>query len=271
MIRALSNFLLLAVVCLLCNSLFAQDKALRERLAAAHAQYYTPTASGLTSFQCQAAIDWKSSLERWSGQSIPDDNPFLKYLQAVHLSVSDQLKGNGSLDWVDTAAPPDGKEDSIKQMREGFQTMMTGFFQSWNAYLNGSMVTLPDNTVTLTAVGDGMHLSGKADSMTIDEDFDKNTLLTQVNVISPAVKVLARPTFANTSDGLIVSSISNVINQPPTAPQQETEISIDYANVESFQLPSHIAMNVKNTALIEIDFSACHVSLADWAKKTVRH
>jgi len=111
------------------NPALTQDKALHDRLAAAHAQYYTPTASGLTSFQCQAMIDWKASLERWSGQQIADDNQFLKYLQTVHLSVSDQLRGNGSLDWVDTAAPPEGKEASVKQMREGFQSMIAGFFR----------------------------------------------------------------------------------------------------------------------------------------------
>lgn len=210
-------------------------------------------------------------LERFSGSSIPDDNPFLKYLQTVHLSVSDQLRGNGSLDWADTAAPPEGKGDAAKQLRDGLQTMVAGLFTSWNAYMNGSMVPLPDNTVTLSAAGDGVHLSGSADDMKIDEDFDKNMLLTQALVVSPALKVLAKPTFVDTADGLVVSAIVNLVNQPPSAPQTEADIRIDYTKVDSFQLPSRVVFDIKNTGVIEVDFSACHASLADWAKKPESH
>jgi hypothetical protein len=63
----------------------AQDKTAADRLIAAHGQYYTPTASGLRSFHCEATIDWKAMLARFGPAEIPDDNPTLKYLQTVHL------------------------------------------------------------------------------------------------------------------------------------------------------------------------------------------
>jgi len=72
--------------------------------------------------------------------------------------------------------------------------------------MNGSMVPLPDSAVTLTAVGDGIHLNGKTGDMVVDEDFDKNMLLTQALVVSSEIKVLAKPTFANTADGLIAAT-----------------------------------------------------------------
>jgi hypothetical protein len=87
----------------------AQDKAASDRLIVARGQYYTPTASGLKSFRCEATIDWKALLTRFGGTEIPDDNPVLKYLQTVHLSVTDQLKGQASMEWSDTGVPPRGK------------------------------------------------------------------------------------------------------------------------------------------------------------------
>lgn len=258
---------LLALACLSCASSRAQDKEARDRLAAAHAQYYTPTASGLKSFHCEASIDWKAMLSRFAGSDVPNDNPALKYLLTVNLAITDDLRGKGSLEWIDKEEPPQNMKPAMQQMQEGFRTTVAGFFQSWNAYMNGSMVPLPDSTVTVTKSGDGVHLSGTTKEMALDEDFDKNMILTQALVVSPTLKVLAMPTFTPTSDGLIVSTVLSQVHQPPTAPETDATFRIEYANVQSFQIPSRIVFDIKNTGIIDIGLSACQVTASDWAKK----
>ena len=242
------------------------EKSPRERLNAAHAQYYTPTASGLKSFTCDATMDWKEMLKRFSGKEIPDDNPVLKYLESVHLSVSDEFRGEGTLEWIGSA-PPAGKEEALGQMRHGLQTAVAGFFQSWNAYMNGSMVPFPDQSMVLTSSGDGLHVSSVAKDTTIDEDYDKNLLLTQVLVVRPDIKVLATPTYTATDDGLIVTSVKSLVNQPPSAPQTEATFRIDYARVSDYQIPSRVVLDIKNTGEIELGFSGCKATMADWARK----
>jgi hypothetical protein len=258
---------LLALVCLGCLCAQAQDQEARDRLFAAHAQYYTPTASGLKSFHCDAAIDWKAMLSRLSGTDIPDDNAALKFLLGVHLAVNDDLRGKGSLEWNHPEEPPESKKAAILQIQEGLQTSVSGFFQTWNAYMNGSMVPLPDNSVVVTKSGDGVHLSGKAKDMSFDEDFDKNMLLTQALVVGPTLKVLAVPTFAKTSDGLLISSVASEVHQPPTAPETNATFRIEYAKVDSYQIPSRVVFDIKNTGVIEIGLSACKVTVAEWARK----
>lgn len=63
---------------------------------------------------------------RFSGTEISDDNPTLKYLQTIHLSVADDLKGQGSLGWTSPDDPPAGEDGPIKQIREGMQTAVGG-------------------------------------------------------------------------------------------------------------------------------------------------
>lgn len=258
----------LVIPCLCSSQISAQDKAARDRLFAAHAQYYTPTASGLKAFRCEATIDWKAMLTRFSGTEIPEDNPMLKYLQTVHLSVVDQVKGKGSLEWSDTGVPPDGKEAGVKQMRDGLQIMASGFFQSWNAYMNGTMVPLPDNSVEVTSAGDGVHLRGTSGDAKFDEDFDKNMLLTQAVVDSPQTRVVAIPTYVRTEDGLVISTVSSRLNQPPSAPPMDVTLRVEYAKVDSFQIPSHVVYDIKNVGVIELAFNACQVSVANPAKKS---
>jgi hypothetical protein len=263
MIRNVMHPLVLVIACLSWTSILAQDKAARDRLFAAHGQYYTPTASGLRSFRCEAIIDWKAMLTRFGGAEISEDNPTFKYLQGVRLSVVDQLNGKGSIEWTDTNVPPEGKEQAVKQIRDGLQTMMGGFFQSWNAYMNGSMVPFPDNSVTVKRAGDGIHLHGTATNTQFDEDFDKDMLLTQVVVETTEMKVVAIPIYVRTNDGLVISGVTSKINQPPSAPQVEVTFRVEYAQVDSFHIPSHIVYDVKNVGVIEIGFNACRVSVAE--------
>lgn len=267
MTRKISCLLLTATLCLACTSVLAQNKDPRARLTAARALYYTPTTTGLKSFHCDAAIDWKSMLTRLSGVDIPDDNPALKFLQTVHLSIDDELKGDGSLGWSSESDPPQDKAAAIKQIQDGLKTSVSGFFQTWNAYMNGSMVPAPDSSLTVADTPDGVHLSGKSAGSSFDEDYDKNMLLTKVLVVNTNMKVLATPAFDSTEDGLLISSVTSVINQPPTAPPAQAIFRIDYAKVESLQIPSHVVFDIKNTGVIEIAFNSCRVSLADWAAK----
>ncbi len=260
------SLLLVAVASLCGTSTLAQDKAAINRLTLAHGQYYTPTASGLKSFHCEATIDWKALLERISGAKLPDDNPALGYLQTVHLSVEDQLKGKGSIEWSDTSIPPKGAEEGVHQMRGGLQTMMEGFFQSWNGYMNGGMVPLPDKTVDVTTDGTKTHLHGTSANVIFDEDYDENMLLIQAVVATPEMKVVAVPTYVRTDDGLVISSVASEVNQPPSAAPVDVTFRVEYAKVNSFQIPSHVVYNVKNVAVIEVGFSTCQVSTADSAQ-----
>ena len=259
------SFLLFAVACVCGASALAQDKAAINRLSLAHGQYYTPTASGLKSFRCDATIDWKALLERL-GAKVPEDDPWLKYLQSVHLSVVDQLKGTGSMEWSDTAVPPAGKDQNVQQTRGGLQTMFEGFFQSWNAYMNGGMVPLPDKTVEVTTEGMRTHLHGESTNLKLDEDYDENMLLIKAVVESPEMKVVAVPTYVRTDDGLIVSTVVSQVNQPPSAAPVQVTLRVAYTKVDSFQIPSHVVYDVKNVAVIEVGFSGCQVSTADSAK-----
>jgi TonB family protein len=266
--RKVTYLLLFVIVCFFIPSILAQDKAASDRLSAAHAQYYTPTANGLKSFQCAAKIDWKAMLMSFSETDIPEDNPTLKYLQTVQLSVMDQLKGKGSMEWIDRGAPPEGKEEAVKKMRDWLQTMVEGLFKSWNGYMNGDMVPFPDKNLTVTTAGAVIHLHGTSTSMKVDEDFDQNMLLTQVVVDTPEIKLVAIPTYARTADGLVISSVVSQVNQPPSAPQTEVTFHVEYAKVDSFQIPSHVVYGIKNVGVVEIGFNACQVSLADSTQQT---
>src|ERR1700744_5294293 len=199
----------------------AQTTSPNTKLLSARALYYTPTVQGLKSFRCSVDFDWKDFLARYTNADVKDDNPYLQYLRTIHLTVSDELSGDGKLEWTTSSAAPEGKEEAVAKIKDGMQQMMVGFFSSWNGYMNGNMVPAPDATTTVTENGDGLRLHAAAETTEGTELFDKNMLLTEAHVVHPASDFYAYPTYTDTSDGRVISAIRTVFRQPPTAPPAE--------------------------------------------------
>jgi hypothetical protein len=243
----------------------AQTAPANTKFMSARALYYTPTVDGLKSFRCTVDFDWKDFLSRYSGTDMQDDNPILQYLRSIKLTASDDLNHDGHLEWITSSAPPAGKEDSIAKMKDGMQQMMVGFFSSWNAYMNGNMVPLPDSTTTITESTDGFRLHAASESTDVTELFDKNFLLTEAHVVQPVADVYAYPTFTDTPDGRIVSAIRTVFRQPPSAPPAELNIRVSYAPVDGFQLPARLDYELKNVGAFTFKFSACSAQKSDKA------
>jgi hypothetical protein len=241
------------------GALRAQTTSPNTKLLSARALYYTPTTQGLKSFHCTVDFDWKDFLTRYSGADVKDDSPYLQYLRTIHLAVSDELSGDGKLEWTTSSATPEGKADAVAKIRDGMQQMMVGFFSSWNGYMNGNMVPAPDATTTVTENGDVLRLHAAAETTEVTELFDKNLLLTEAHVVQPASDVLAYPTYVDTPDGRVISSIRTVFRQPPTAPPAELNIRVSYTPVQNFRIPDTLSYELKNVGSFEFKFSACSV------------
>lgn len=248
------------LACVLARPAIAQTPALDQRLLMARSLYYTPTTAGLHTFSCTVSTDWKAFLTKASGNDVPDDNPLLVYLSSAHMTISDALSGEGKLQWSNPAVPAASIAESSAKMQEGLSQMFSGFFDSWNAYLNGTMVPAADKTTKLTAVNDGIHLHAVDGKITVDEDFDKNMLLTRAHVLTGDTDVDATPTFTDTPDGRVVVEIDSAVRQPSTAPPMLVGISVTYQNVATYRIPETIHYEVKNVAQLDFKLGDCTVN-----------
>ena len=255
---------LAAAVCLITPSLLqtahgqtAPDA--QTRINQAKALYYTPTSTGLKSFHCDVTVDWKDLLARFGAAGLPDTDPHLVYLNSIKLSLDDNLTGTGSLNWVapSGSASPD---DSTEKIRGGMLQMVSGFFQSWNPFMNGSYIPKLDATTTAKPEGDGLLIHSGDDATNVNEHFDKTMLLTDMHVITSGVDVDAHPTFLETPRGRIISVLKSEVHQPPTAPAMMVTMSTTYAPVSTYQLPSTLTFTVQNVGDFLFKLSACKIN-----------
>jgi len=259
-----------AVVMLLltASSAGTQADAAMQRYLLARATYYTPTADGLRTFDCKVSADWKDFLSRASGKDIGEDHPAVKYLNSVNITVHNTLRSKAEVHWGETAPAPANLQDGTTKMREGIAQMLEGYFQSWNAYLNGAMVPLPDKSTKISFTPEGTHLAAIAPKMSVDEDFDKNMLLTRVHVLTDGNDTIAMPTFTDTARGRTISEVRSEVRQPQTAPPVYITLAAKYQTVAGYEIPSVLHFEVQNVTQLDFALTGCVVNTASPAAET---
>lgn len=225
----------------------------------ARALYYTPVDVGLQGFHCDVQFDWKSFMQKATNQSVPDDDARLKYLRTIQLAVDDDLQGTGELHWVAPTPAPEGTEESVGKIRDGMQQMWSGFFQSWNGFLTGNMVTL-DTTSAVTRANGGYHVTAHTKAGLAEEQYDDKLVLQTVHVATPVLDSTVSPGFTPSPQGLLVTTIRSAYKQPPSLDVTEVLMKVTYAPVDKFQLPSELAVSV-GPANFDFHLANCTVKL----------
>ena len=209
----------------------------------ARALYYTPVDTGLQGLHCEVNFDWRDFMQKANNATLPTGDPRLAYLQSVKLSIDDDLRGQGSLNWTAPGPEPDGTEDSIEKIRGGLQQLMSGFFQTWNGFFTGDIVTL-DTTSTVEQTPAGFHVRTGNSADFAEEQFDPKLILQTVHVATPEYDSTIAPTFLQGPHGLLVTSMRSQYRKPPASDPIDVVMGVTYAPVASFQLPSEIKVSV---------------------------
>lgn len=228
----------------------------------ARSLYYTPAANGMQSFHCDVAFDWKSFLDKASGTTIPEDNPALVYLRSLKLTVDDDLQVGGTLKWSSESQPPADATENIKQTMDGLSQTWAGFFQAWNQFMNGSMVNPADEKTLVERNEAGFRMYTKDEGSLAEEQFDKALLLQSIHVTTPQMDVVMKPLFDDTTHGKIIREIRGGYREPVTAPAVTMIMTVQYATVSGFELPSTVQMEVENVAHFDFHVSGCTVKKA---------
>ncbi len=212
-------------------------------LTKARSLYYTPVDSGLQGFHCEVNFDWHEFMQKAANSPIPAGDPRLAYLQAVKLSIDDDLRGQGRLNWTAPGPEPDGTEDSVEKVRGGLQQLWSGFFQTWNGFFTGDIVTLDTKSIVEQTAA-GYHVLTGTSADFAEEQYDPKLLLLSVHVATPEYDSTIVPTFVPGVHGLTVTSMRSQYRKPPAADPTAVVMQVKYAPVADFQLPAEVKIAV---------------------------
>ncbi len=228
---------------------------------AARMLYDTPIDRGLQGFQCDVVFNWKQFLEKAVNGPVEENNERLAYLRSIKLSVTDDLNSTGELHWVAPTTAPDASEASIGQIRSGMQALWGGFFQSWNGFMTGDLVSIADKNTTVERTANGFHVFSSQNGKVAEETYSGDFTMESLHVSTPQTDNMLSPVFEVTPRGRLVTNLNSVVKQPPTAPGTTINTTIHYAPVNGFQLPAEVLINVAGTASFDFGLNNCTVKM----------
>jgi hypothetical protein len=247
----------LLLTMLFCPAIASAQTAPAMAVRRARALYYTPVDRGLESLRCDVGFDWKQFMEKAANQAVPADDARLRYLESIQLSVEDNLHGTGELHWTAPGPPPDASEESVTRIRDGVQQLWSGFFESWNNFVTGDLVTLDANAM-VEATPSGYHVGVRTGSSLAEEQYDPALLLKSVHVTTPTLDSTMLPSFTSSAQGLLITTMRSSVRQPPTAEPTNVVMQVQYQPVQTFQVPSQLDVSV-GPAAFRFQLSHCTV------------
>ncbi len=239
----------------------AESRSPAAEFSKARALYDTPIDRGLESFTCDVAFDWKEFLVKATSAPVQDTDERLAYLRSIHLTITDDLKSAGALHWAAPTTAPDASEDSIGKLRTGLEALWSGFFQSWNGFATGEMVSPPGGSAVVTRTADGLTVTARENGKLAEQRYSRELRLESLHVVTPSVDSAMTPSFLETPQGLVLASMQSVDRQPPSAAPVQVATTVQYASVNGFQLPSAVTIDVAGTARFAFQLSGCTVGM----------
>ena len=258
MISRLLSLLALFVIAAPGHSQAVTGEARTSLLTAARAQYYNLRFQGLKSFSCNVDVDWNAIFTEAAGAPLPADNPMMVYLLKSRLGLKETVATGAEVTWANTGTPPDSVAASVNQLRGGVKQMLSGFFETWTANINGDLFSKDVTSVTATNGGylvDEKSPGGNSDTLT----FNKDMLLSHVSNKSAGVVTEIDPRYSKTPQGLLVNDIEADSKQTAAEPPTHVSMTTDYQTVEGFQLPNTIVLSVRNIATFKLKLTGCVV------------
>ncbi len=254
----------ISALCILSSTMYAQEtRSPAAAFSKARALYDTPVDRGLQSFTCDVAFDWKDFLVKATSAPVQDTDERLAYLRSIHLTISDDLNGAGTLHWAAPTTAPDASEDSIAKLRTGFEALWSGFFQSWNGFATGEMVSPPGGNAAIERTTEGFTVIARENGKLAEQRYSRDLRLESLHMVTPSLDSAMTLTFTETAQGLVLASMQSVDRQPPSAAPVQVATTVQYASVNGFQLPSAVTIDVAGTARFAFQLSGCTVGMKD--------
>jgi len=227
-------------------------------LVSARTQYYNLGFLGVKSFTCNVDVDWDGIFKQFNGTPLPADSPMMIYLAKSRLGVKETVATGAEITWANTGTPPDSVAASVNQLRGGVKQMLSGFFETWTANINGDLLSKDVTSVTATNGGylvDEKSPGGDNDTLT----FNKDMLLSHISNTSAGVVTEIDAQYLKTPQGLLVNDIEADSKQTVAEPPTHVTMTTDYQTVEGFQLPNTIMLSVRNIATFRLKLTDCTV------------
>jgi hypothetical protein len=216
----------------------------KEIVRQSRAAYYSLRRLGLIEFECSVKPNWELVLQEQLKADPPSAQTALKLLNGLHFVVT--LDPNGQVKLTHTAdqAAPNAKAaEGFKDIFDGMDQAMSGFFDTWSPFMLSSPFPAVESDYLLEDLGDGYRLSYKDGDASVVTSVTRDFGITEVLVSSARFKSSLKPQFTKTGQGFVLSGYEALYTGTSEATAVHLHVKINNQDVNGLQLPQKLNLD----------------------------
>jgi hypothetical protein len=213
----------------------------REVVKKARDSYYSLKRLGLIEFRANIRPNWDVMLK---GEPTPPEA--MKLLNGLHFSI---LFGEGGNVIVNHQADVPPKNETVakgyKDIFEGVDNAIYGFFETWNLFMFGSPFPEPDTVYELQDLGASYLLKYAEPKNMVATTFGKDFYIKEIQVTGESFSGAIKPQFKKTEHGYIIVAYQGSYSSVAGNQTSDLQVSIQYTEVNGLEVP--VKLNVEGT------------------------
>jgi hypothetical protein len=236
---------ILFLICAACAPAgFAAGQSNRKEIVSqARQASYSLRRLGLVEFQCNIKPNWEPVLREQLKTDPASGQAALKLLDGLHFAMTLDRDGRVKVTHqADQAAPNEKAAEGHKQICDGLDLAMSGFFDTWSPFMLTSAFPEVESEYRLEDLGNGYRLSYKEGDASVVTDMTRDFGITEILVSSASLKSSLKPHFTKTRQGFVLAGYEATYT-PASGLVTHLNTQVDYQSVSGLQLPHKLNLD----------------------------
>jgi hypothetical protein len=231
--------LLCLVVSVVCAAgTCAAQTSNREVISKARSSYYSLKRLGLIEFRANIRPNWELILK--GGPASPEA---MKLLNGLHFSILFGESGNVVVNHqADFPPKNDVVAKGYKDIFEGVDNAIYGFFETWNLFMFGSPFPEPDSAYELQDLGAGYLLTYAEPKNKVATTFGKDFDIKEIQVSGDSFSGAIKPQFKKTEHGQIIVAYKGSYLNAAGNLTSDLQVNIQYNEVSGLEVPLKVTV-----------------------------
>jgi hypothetical protein len=234
-----------AFACLILLILLAPDSLAADRkeiLRQARAAYYNLKTQGMVGFQCQVKPEWE-----FLDKVMTDDeghNKVMPILRQVHFKVVVGPSGDTTVSHQSGEDSPNSDvAERVKKVVDGFDQIISGFFQTWQGFMTTSPFPEVEDSYQLEDLGEKFKLNYHQENTEVQMTMDRGFAIREVVFKMPQANVTLQPRFDLEGNKFVLSGydFENVL---PSGENQQGSVTIQNQNLDGLVFPLRVGIKM---------------------------
>ena len=213
----------------------------RDVISKARSSYYSLKRLGLIEFRANIRPNWEVILK--GGTTSPEA---MKLLNGLHFSILFGESGNVVVNHQ-ADFPPQNEvvAKGYKDIFEGVDNAIYGFFETWNLFMFGSPFPEPDSVYELQDLGSSYLLRYAEPKNKVATTFGKDFDIKEIQVSGESFSGAIKPQFRKTDHGQIIVAYQGSYFNAAGNLTSDLQVNIQYNQVNGLEVP--LKVNVQGT------------------------